>query len=272
MKESLWSTAPSRSRSTCAPPWTPRERARRPRPRRIRSTPSRPSSTRQRSRRTSRTTSSRATAGRQFSQTEFADSPFAAFVEPDQLNESFRVKLIDPRRRGDPRRQPLQCGRGAGGEGPAQGLCRGHLSILNAASFTAVGVAALMLVAAVLLIATTIRLSAFSRRRELGIMRLVGASNRFVRSRHSRGRVRGAGRFGARGGRHRRARALFVQGYAANSLLTTTTTTTTKDRSVGMQDAAIVVPVLIVVGAVLARSLRWCRDLPLPQGVGPHVV
>ena len=37
-----------------------------------------------------------------------------------------------------------------------------------------------MLVAAVLLIATTIRLSAFSRRRELGIMRLVGASNRFI--------------------------------------------------------------------------------------------
>jgi len=37
-----------------------------------------------------------------------------------------------------------------------------------------------MLVAAVLLIATTIRLSAFSRRRELGIMRLVGASNRLI--------------------------------------------------------------------------------------------
>ena len=37
-----------------------------------------------------------------------------------------------------------------------------------------------MLVAAVLLISTTIRLSAFSRRREIGIMRLVGASNRFI--------------------------------------------------------------------------------------------
>ncbi|TPX01050.1 FtsX-like permease family protein, partial [Schumannella luteola] len=47
-------------------------------------------------------------------------------------------------------------------------------------SYTAVGIAALMLVAAVLLISTTIRLSAFSRRRELAIMRLVGASNRFI--------------------------------------------------------------------------------------------
>jgi cell division transport system permease protein len=39
-----------------------------------------------------------------------------------------------------------------------------------------------MLIAAVLLIATTIRLSAFSRRREIGIMRLVGASNRFIQT------------------------------------------------------------------------------------------
>ena len=39
-----------------------------------------------------------------------------------------------------------------------------------------------MLVAAVLLISTTIRLSAFSRRREIGIMRLVGASNRFIQT------------------------------------------------------------------------------------------
>ena len=38
------------------------------------------------------------------------------------------------------------------------------------------------LVAAALLISTTIRLSAFSRRRELGIMRLVGASNRFIQT------------------------------------------------------------------------------------------
>lgn len=55
-------------------------------------------------------------------------------------------------------------------------------ALLNAGSITAVAVAALMLVAAALLISTTIRLSAFSRRRELGIMRLVGASNRFIQT------------------------------------------------------------------------------------------
>jgi cell division transport system permease protein len=51
---------------------------------------------------------------------------------------------------------------------------------LNRASLLAAGLAAVMLLAAVLLITTTIRLSALSRRRETGIMRLVGASNLFI--------------------------------------------------------------------------------------------
>ena len=53
---------------------------------------------------------------------------------------------------------------------------------LGVASYTAIAIAGLMLVAAMLLISTTIRLSAFSRRREIGIMRLVGASNRFIQT------------------------------------------------------------------------------------------
>ncbi|MGI6878465.1 permease-like cell division protein FtsX [Microbacterium sp. gxy059] len=48
---------------------------------------------------------------------------------------------------------------------------------LTIATYIAVGIAVLMLISAVLLIATTIRLSAYARRREVGIMRLVGASN-----------------------------------------------------------------------------------------------
>ncbi|MDO8144398.1 MULTISPECIES: permease-like cell division protein FtsX [unclassified Isoptericola] len=51
---------------------------------------------------------------------------------------------------------------------------------LNRASLVAVGLAVVMLVAAALLIITTIRLSAVSRQRETGIMRLVGASTLFV--------------------------------------------------------------------------------------------
>ncbi|MBO0607900.1 permease-like cell division protein FtsX [Myceligenerans salitolerans] len=51
---------------------------------------------------------------------------------------------------------------------------------LNVATLLAAGLAGVMLLAAVLLITTTIRLSAVSRRKETEIMRLVGASNLFV--------------------------------------------------------------------------------------------
>src|SRR5690606_41443881 len=52
--------------------------------------------------------------------------------------------------------------------------------VLNIATIVAIAIAGIMLLCAMLLIATTIRLSAFSRRRETGIMRLVGASNTFI--------------------------------------------------------------------------------------------
>lgn len=46
----------------------------------------------------------------------------------------------------------------------------------------ALGLAVLMLVAAALLVATTIRMSVANRRREIAIMRLVGAPNVFIRA------------------------------------------------------------------------------------------
>jgi cell division transport system permease protein len=184
-------------------------------------------------------------------QTQFEGSPLAGFVTPETLNESFRVKLVNP----DDAEiliDSLSNSPGVQEVRDQRGYLDSIFSILNSASFTAVGVAALMLIAAVLLIATTIRLSAFSRRRELGIMRLVGASNRFIQTPFIL-----EGVFAALIGSLLAGAAIvalvqfFVQGYLANNLLSTTSTTTTL---VGLQDAALVVPVLIVVGALLAAA------------------
>ena len=55
------------------------------------------------------------------------------------------------------------------------------LDVLNQSRMFALGLAVLMLIAALLLVATTIRMSVAGRRREIAIMRLVGASNLFIR-------------------------------------------------------------------------------------------
>jgi cell division transport system permease protein len=52
--------------------------------------------------------------------------------------------------------------------------------LLDGARNAVIIVALILTVAAVLLVANTIRLSAFNRRRETGIMRLVGASNFYI--------------------------------------------------------------------------------------------
>jgi cell division transport system permease protein len=83
-------------------------------------------------------------------------------------------------------------------------------------------------------------------------MRLVGASNRFIQTPFILEGVFAAfiGSLLA-GGAIIALVQFFVQGYLANSMMSTTSTTTTL---VGLQDAAIVVPVLILVGALLAAA------------------
>ena len=54
--------------------------------------------------------------------------------------------------------------------------------VLDKAKLLSLGLAGIMIVAAVLLISTTIRLSAMSREQETSIMRLVGASALFIQA------------------------------------------------------------------------------------------
>ena len=180
-------------------------------------------------------------------QDQFADSPIAGFVTPETLNESFRVNLVDPQD-ADILIESLSGAAGVQNVEDQRGYLDQIFAVLNAASYTAIGVATLMLIAAVLLIATTIRLSAFSRRRELGIMRLVGASNRFIQTPFIL-----EGVFAALIGSLLAGGAIvvivqfFVHGYLSQTLGATTTL-------VGLSDALIVVPILLVVGAALAAA------------------
>ena len=115
--------------------------------------------------------------------------------------------------------------------------------VLNAASYTAIAVAAIMLVAAALLIATTIRLSAFSRRRELGIMRLVAHPIAFIPSRRSCSRASSPDSSGRCSPVARSSRSCISSCRLLAENLSFT--------FVGVNDALLVVP-LLVAGVLLA--------------------
>lgn len=180
------------------------------------------------------------------------------YVTPAQLGDTYWVGLIDPGK-SDVITEAFSGTQGVEGVRNQMQYLEPLFSALTVATYIAVGIAALMLVAAVLLIATTIRLSAYARRREVGIMRLVGASNRFIQtpfilegvfaafigSLLAGGAILAGVHFGVGG--YLRDRVTFITDW------------------VGVADAAVVIPIIIVIGLVLAALSagfairRWLR-------------
>ncbi|WP_306232048.1 permease-like cell division protein FtsX [Agrococcus beijingensis] len=175
---------------------------------------------------------------------QFGGTSSAEFASPETMNEALWVRPTAP--------QDADLIREATGALPGvlevrdqRALLEPIFQVLNTASLAAIGVAVLMLVAAVLLISTTIRLSAFSRKRELGIMRLVGASNRFIQTPFIIegivaaliGAVLSAGSVIA-------VVHFFLQGYVAPMLQTIAI--------VNIDDALVVAPVLVGIGVLFA--------------------
>lgn len=110
---------------------------------------------------------------------QFEGSALVENLTVDQLPESYRVRLIDPQ---DSEVVVAYFAGRAGVEevNDQRNLLDGLFGFLNGARWFAWVFALALLAAAVLLVATTIRLAAFNRRRETGIMRLVGASKFFI--------------------------------------------------------------------------------------------
>ncbi len=180
------------------------------------------------------------------------------YVTPAQLGDTYWVGLIDPGK-SDVITEAFSGTQGVEGVRNQMQYLEPLFSALTVATYIAVGIAALMLIAAVLLIATTIRLSAYARRREVGIMRLVGASNRFIQtpfilegvfaafigSLLAGGAILAGVHFGVGG--YLRDRVTFITDW------------------VGVADAAVVIPIIIVIGLVLAALSagfairRWLR-------------
>lgn len=111
----------------------------------------------------------------------YGDSALGDWTTADMLQFSFRVKLVDPEQ------YQIVYEEFSGSPGVSEvrdqrELVEPLFAVLEKAKLLSLGLAGIMVVAAVLLITTTIRLSAMSRERETQIMRLVGASNLFIQA------------------------------------------------------------------------------------------
>ena len=175
---------------------------------------------------------------------QFEGNPIVDITKPEQLNQTFWIKLKDPSR-SDIITETFSGIPGVQSVSDQRSLLDRIFLFLGVASYTAIVIAGLMLVAAMLLISTTIRLSAFSRRREIGIMRLVGASNRFIQTPFILEGIIAA-LFGAvlASAASVAIVRFFVQGFLAREVPFTSYLT--------VEQALVVPPILVLVGVVLS--------------------
>ncbi|MFA1539795.1 permease-like cell division protein FtsX [Actinomadura monticuli] len=110
----------------------------------------------------------------------FAGSPgFVESTREGDIPDSFRVKLRNP----EEYKAVAQAMLGQQGVDTVineQEILKRFFRILNGLQVAALTIALIQVIAAVMLVGNTVRLSAFNRRRETGIMRLVGASNTYI--------------------------------------------------------------------------------------------
>ena len=112
-------------------------------------------------------------------QKAYEGSPIQDSLTQDLMQESFRVKLKNP----EEYQGVVSSVVGLKGVQKVQDLHQvldPVFQALNLLQLATVGASALLLLASALQIGNTIRLATFARRREIGIMRLVGASNLYI--------------------------------------------------------------------------------------------
>jgi cell division transport system permease protein len=123
---------------------------------------------------------SAASAYRQFRQ-EFANNePIVKYTDKNQIPPSFEIRLKNTEADATQVTEVMDGAPGVSQVVNDASILDQFYRLLNSATNAVAIIAIFLLIAAIMLVANTIRLSAFNRRRETSIMRLVGASNFYV--------------------------------------------------------------------------------------------
>ncbi|HEY7265090.1 MAG TPA: permease-like cell division protein FtsX [Trebonia sp.] len=108
------------------------------------------------------------------------DQSYVSTVKQTDMPPSFEVKLHNPSADYNIVSSAVTGAAGVDSVIDEMTILDKFYKLLNGARNAVIIVALILVVAAIMLVANTIRLSAFNRRRETGIMRLVGASNFYI--------------------------------------------------------------------------------------------
>ena len=112
---------------------------------------------------------------------DFSQDPsFVSTVSQGDIPDSFEVKLKNPSADFNVVAGTVEGRPGVDDIVDDRSILNNFYNLLDGARNAVVVIAIILIIAAALLVANTIRLSAFNRRRETSIMRLVGASNFYI--------------------------------------------------------------------------------------------
>ncbi|GAA1252163.1 FtsX-like permease family protein [Janibacter melonis] len=112
---------------------------------------------------------------------DYKNSPLSKNIRVGDIPPSYRVQLSDPEQY-ETVASAFENAPGVASVPDLRQVFSKLFQAINIASAVMVALSLLTLVSAVLLMATTIRQAAFTRRREIAIMKLVGASNSTIRT------------------------------------------------------------------------------------------
>jgi cell division transport system permease protein len=116
----------------------------------------------------------------QFKRDFSTDQTLEKYTQPGQIPASFEVRLRNTQADALPVTQLVDGIPGVASVQNDSSILSPFYRLLDGARNAVVIIAIFLLIAGIMLVANTIRLSAFNRRRETSIMRLVGASNFYV--------------------------------------------------------------------------------------------
>ena len=111
---------------------------------------------------------------------KYADDPLFQNLDPEILRDRYVVKIVSLEQQSQTVAQIRQVP-GVAGVSAYEEIATGFITIRNIASVVCIALIAILFIVSVFIISNTIKLTTFDRREEIAIMRMVGATNGFIR-------------------------------------------------------------------------------------------